>query len=865
MRRLSLGMRGIAIAILVASAFVPDLDRPSSRQSLALVLDESFSVGANHMGHAFLAELREQALSAQVELNVVRVADRAVLERNVHGSEADPTDFIANAGSVLEDGVRLAIAALPDEGSRRIVVATDGRGTRGDLRAAVEDAASRGIAVDFIGVGEAPLERTRLGAMSAVQSRVAEGESVELEVEVQGQPHERVLVEHYRDRAAIGARWTTLDADGRATVRHAESQAGSGMHVFEAQILAASGERFDRTRSKTAVLVMGKPKVLVVTLFGDQPTLLVDAIRQSEAEVEHLQLTDGRLEADRLSEVDLVVLSDLPLERAGEVSLVSGLSTQAQDALVEYVRDQGGGLVATGGAFGFGPDYADTSLARILPIRIEDQGEVDDPPVAMAVMLDRSGSMGARVGTHTKMELAVEASLAAAATLRGTDRIAIAAVDVASRWSQRLAPASELGARRDDVRSIRAGGGGIYVFTALADAYRELAEAHEPIRHVLLFSDTADSEEQHQGCPFRPCRSTLPWAVDFARDARTAGITTSVVGIGQARDPDTRFLQELAVAGGGRFYLTTRGADLRRIFVTETRAAALSNLREEPMGVRRADPSPMIQGIGDVPTLSGFVQSQVRSTADTALVTAEGQPLLASWRYGLGTVVALTTDAGGRWTQSWNDWPGAGQMMRQIVRFAQRRRAATRADVELWLEGDQVVVRVDVPLGEATPERLELFAYGPDGEAKRLDASLERVAPGRWEARARANDAHTTVAMARVRDDQGRLLGEEVAEQTAVGELAQLGLDGALLDSLAALAEGRRDPEVQDVLAPAPRSAPVPMPVWPYLLVLAAILVVLDVWLRRFEKRRHVDLSALMPRSTPTAADDPSEELPRAA
>lgn len=859
MRRVSLSVRLLAIAVVLAAAFVPDFDRASTRQSVMLVLDESFSVGSQHMGHAFLEELRSKAELASVELGVVRVADRTQLERD------EPSTFVINAGSVLEDGMRLAIAALPDEGSRRIVIATDGRATRGDLRAAVEDAASAGIAVDVIGVGEAPLERTNLGSMTPVQSRVAEGESVELEVEVRGEPNERVLVEHYRDGTAIGARWETLDGEGRATVRHVEAQASAGMHVYEAQILAASGERFDRTRRKSAVLVTGKPKVLVVTLFGDEPTLLVDAIRQSEAEVEHLQLTDGRLEPDRLSEVDLVVLADLPLERAGEVSLVSGLSTQAQDTLVEYVRDQGGGLVATGGAFGFGPDYADSALARILPIRIEDQGEVDDPPVAMAVMLDRSGSMGARVGTHTKMELAVEATLAAAATLRASDRIAIAAVDVASRWSQRLAPASELGARRDDVRSIRAGGGGIYVYTALADAYRELAEAPEPIRHVLLFSDTADSEEQWQGCPFRPCRGSLPYAVDFARDARTTGITTSVVGIGQARDHDTRFLQELAASGGGRFYLTTRGSDLRRIFVTETRAAALSNLREEPMGVRRADPSPMIQGIGDVPALSGFVQSQVRSTADTALVTDEGQPLLASWRYGLGTVVALTTDAGGRWTESWNAWPGAGQMMRQIVRFAQRRRAPTRADVELELEGDRLVVRVDAPLGEATPEQLELFAYGPSGEPKRLDVQLQRVAPGRWEARTHANDAHTTVAMARVRDDRGRLLGEAVAEQTSVGEFAQLGMDGALLDSLAALAEGRRDPEVEDVLVPAPERPPVPVPSWPYLLVLAALLVVIDVWLRRFEKRRHVDLRALMPRTAPRAEATEVEDIPRAA
>ena len=719
--------------------------------------------------------------------------------------------------------------------------------------AEVARAAAEGIAVDVVGLGEARPTLTRLGAATPLTRRVAEGASVEVAVDVHGAPNERVRVDWYRDGDRVGSRWLTLDAEGRTRDVLTDRRAPAGMHQYEAQILEADGgdggtAGVDRSRRRAAALVTGKPKVLVVTLLGERPTLLVDALRQADADVEHLQLADPdgsgraeRLDAARLSGVDLVVLADLPLERPGEVSLIGGLSADAQRALVEYVSERGGGLFVTGGAFGLGPDWADAPLTRLLPVGIQDQGELDDPPVALAVMLDRSGSMGMRVGTHTKMELAVEASLAAAAALRSGDRVAIAAVDVASTWHQPLRPVEALVERRERVRGIRAGGGGIYVYTALVDAYQALQDAPEPIRHVILFSDTADSEEQWQGCPFRPCSRRLPWAVDLARDARATGVTTSVVGIGRARDTDTTFLQELAAAGGGRFYLTSQGTDLRRIFVTETRAAALSNLREEPTPVALAQESPMTRGLGAFPALNGFVESTPRPTADTALVTDGGEPLLASWRYGLGTVVAFTSDAGGRWSRAWGDWPGAGQLMRQIARHAQRQRAPAQADARLMLDGRQLELGVDVPAGEAPPAQLELFAYGADGEAEPLPARLERAGPGRWAARVQApagpGGGGPTVALARIRDARGHLLGEVVAEQTSASELAGLGPDAPRLDALAREGGGRRDPEPAEAASAVGASAPVPEPTWPWMLLAAALLVCVDLGVRRLEGR----------------------------
>src|SRR6185437_12946363 len=84
-----------------------------------------------------------------------------------------------------------------------------------------------------------------------------------------------------------------------------------------------------------------------------------------------------------------------------------------------------------------------------------------------------------------------------------------------------------------------------------------------------------------------------------------------------------------------------------------------------------ADPSPILRSIsGDLPPLSGFVATTRKDRAVTALETERGHPLLAHWQYGLGRVVAWTSDAQQGWAADWAAWPEAAQFWSQAVRWA---------------------------------------------------------------------------------------------------------------------------------------------------------------------------------------------------
>jgi uncharacterized membrane protein len=862
-RPFSLYVRFLAIAAVLAAPLLPPAHREGRGRAVMLVADRSRSLGAagRVAVEGFVREAWEHRGAARVGL--VAFDGAPELRRSLEdplGEDADappPTLGVPLApGTDLAAAVRLAAAAMPDAGARRIVLVTDGRATRGDALAEVRRAERAGIEVDTVPMGSTSPDGTLISRVTAREPRLADGEPATLVAEVRGAPDVDATVEWLRDGVRVRVDHVTIRASGTATSTLNDPHPGPGAHAYEARV---SGGEVGQ-RASAAVDVAGKPRALVVSVDGSCPAVLRDALDQAEIARTLVPLGDGKLDAAVLSSADLVILADVPLAPAGGAS-DAGLAPRAQEDLIAFAQ-RGGGVLVTGGAFGFAPEYADTPLSRMLPVEIENQGQLEDPRVAMAIMLDRSGSMGAMVGSHTKLQLAVEAALAAASTLRDDDTLALGSVDTQTRWNQPLGPVAGLAARRESIRSMDVGGGGIYTYTALVDAYAVLRKAAAPLRHVILFADTADAEERAEGCIFGDCPDAPHPASELAENARRAGITTSVVGIGRESDHDTAFLRALAASAGGRFYITSEAADLRRIFVSETRVATRSNLREGPLAVDVAEDHPILAGV-DVsrfPPLGGFVEARRRATADTALITRDDQkPILASWRYGLGKVVALTTDLRADWKSGWSTTPGAGQVLRQAVRFALRRRGGGASDVRVAVHERAAEISVDVADGpggeEAAPAAIEVFAFGPGGKPEPVQASIERVAPGRWVAHAPTGGLPFLVA--RVRDAAGGFVGEGLGRIDVADEMAEVGPDERALRSLASEGGGRFDPDAETAMrASGPRGRE-PVPVWPWVLLGAAALACVDLWLRRVGGPGRVLGVPLVPVVAPVKIEEP--------
>ena len=152
-------------------------------------------------------------------------------------------------------------------------------------------------------------------------------------------------------------------------------------------------------------------------------------------------------------------------------------------------------------------------------------------------------------------------------------------------------------ANEQKILAITAGGGGIYIYTSLADAVKVMHDAQAKIKHVILFSDAADAEEKNSGEMPDGAPAGRGTSIDLVSSLLAEKVTTSVVGLGTEHDKDVPFLRGLAERGNGRFYLTNDANTLPQIFSTETMKVAQSSLVEEPFNPVPAAPSALSSGI----------------------------------------------------------------------------------------------------------------------------------------------------------------------------------------------------------------------------------------------------------------------------
>ena len=201
--------------------------------------------------------------------------------------------------------------------------------------------------------------------------------------------------------------------------------------------------------------------------------------------------------------------------------------------------------------------WAGSEIDPLLPVSMELKQEHRKLAVAMAIVMDRSGSMGmtAPGTTLRKMALADEGAARAIELLGSNDQVVLIPVDSAAHP---LSPGLlEVEPNRESLvqtaRSIQSEGGGIFCYTGLLAAWQMLKETEVGQRHVILFADAADAEEPGE-------------YKDLLAEMVAEQCTVSVIGMGTPADVDAAFLKDIAERGGGRIFFNANAADLPALF-----------------------------------------------------------------------------------------------------------------------------------------------------------------------------------------------------------------------------------------------------------------------------------------------------------
>ena len=331
------------------------------------------------------------------------------------------------------------------------------------------------------------------------------------------------------------------------------------------------------------------------------------------------------------------------------------LVTLQQELIEKAVAEHGRGLLLLGGENSFGPGgYYETPLERVSPLSSRVPREA--PKVALAFVLDRSGSMQRNEGGATRLDIAKQATLGAIRLLHPESLISIIAFDSEAKLLMPLGPARDAAAVNKALGELEPGGG-TAIYPGLVEALHQLDGVDAMAKHIVVMSDGLTQPGDFPG---------------ILKAISARGISVSTVSIGEGADGT--ILADIARMGKGAFHSTQDFKALPSILAQESLLLSGKPVEErpvEPIWVDRS--SEFFAGLPErMPTVNGYVLTTSKTQADLHLVVNDAKeepvPLLASWRYGNGRVVALTTQGAGAWTQTWQDMPEYPLLWSQILR-----------------------------------------------------------------------------------------------------------------------------------------------------------------------------------------------------
>lgn len=819
--RTHLGDALITAATLGAAMAAAGLEigRPLDRLTILIAMDRSRSIDlVPHADKRLTQEVSVAEIGMRDDDRIATIAfaaDAATEDPPRPRSNLPPPQrvVVGRDGTDLAAAIRRALAEVPADTAARIVLLTDGVATRGDTMAAAAAAVAAQIPVDVVPLEQRLVPDVRVVALRA-PARADEGEAMDLRLVTSSPAAAEIEIRIKRDGQLISAA-TAKIAAGEDVLRIREKAPAPGLHRYDVEITAKDprlDEAPEDNSGSTFVRVRGQAAALVIDGDPGKTRFIAKALEDSAFRVEEGGAVALPGDLGGLALYDLVVLGDVPAH---------ALSPAQIDVLASYVRDFGGGLILMGGDRSMGPGgYSRTPLEEVSPVSFDLKQERRRASLAEVIGIDISGSMGAEVGGHTKLELANEAAARSAALLGPGDMLGVEHVDTVVNWSVPLGPVVDKAAIDKAIRAVKVGGGGILVDITLVDAYAALDKQKVNLKHVLLFADGADAEQMGG------CRAMVSHALQRK-------ITTSVIALGNGSDvPELEVLSKL---GDGRFYLIEDAARLPSVFAQETILAARSAVVEKDFNVSLGVPGAITAGIAfeQAPILKGYVVTIPKSRATVLLTGPDSDPILAVWSAGIGRSAAFTSDLKDRWGGAWTQWPGAARLIAQVARDVSRKAEDARVRVEADTSGGELHLRANVVGDDGRTQsfrRLTAHVAGPDGFAR--DVVLEASGAGAYSATVPLSRPGTYIAVAR--DElTGEALGTAGAALTAGEELRPTGSDLALLSRIAELTGGKKRDTLAGIYGDRASRRFSYEDITPTLLLLGALALLLAVAARR--------------------------------
>ena len=821
----SLILRLIIILCLVFAIAGLEIVQSGNDLAVVFLVDVSDSMPQQAI-ESEVSYVREalKSISADDKAAIILFGADALVERPMSGLDelAAITSVPITNQTDLAEAIQLGLALFPSGYAKRMVILSDGAETTGDALNAAKFASAADVQIVTVPIISSVGAEALVSEVD-VPTHLRNGEQFDLNVSIQANQAMRATVRVLAKNQILYEGAHDLHK-GLQTLSLPLVAQEPGFVSYQVQITPEQDAFYQNNRLDTFSQVEGPPRILMVApaageilpggeIRPDEFSLLQQALTAAGFDVK--LVTPGLMPADlpTLAQYNSVVLVDVPARALGNNQM---------ETLQSYVRDLGGGLVAVGGPTSFGVGgYYGTPLEETLPVDMQIKDEKRRPSLSIVFIIDHSGSMSETSGGITKLDLAKEAAARSIELLFPNDRIGVIAFDDTASWVVPITDLENPGEITNAIGGIQLGGG-TDIYAGLLAMSKVLPDDPAKVKHVILLTDGGADI------------TGIPELVKKLYEEN--GITLSTVGVGNDAAP---FLKDLAALGGGRYHFTNNAGNIATIFTEETSLATRAYIVEESFFPTLVNSSPILANITETPRLHGYIASSAKDLAQVILESEKGDPILAVWQYGLGRSVAFTSDATGRWARDWARNEIFPTFWVQAVRYTINDSLNSALQMTVESQGESAKIMLDARnrTGDfLNAYQIEANIISPNGEAQSV--TFTQTAPGRYESEFIPKEQGIYLIRFSGTTDTGSD-SASFAETTGWAlsyspEYQRIDPNPDLLLRLSAFTNGQlASPRPADIFTHDLKSTRASQPIAPWLLLIAALLLPIDIAARR--------------------------------
>jgi len=690
----------LAVSVLAKVTF--EYDIPNGQNEVILLVDTTdSSTDAENRRNSFIQSVI-MSTDEKFKLGIVTFGyDQVVASELAHPTPDTYGQYLSapspdTTATDIASALTFAESLLTQPEIGRIVLVSDAVETDGSVASVIKAIAAKGTKVDTVYLQANDIgNEVEIVSMTLPEEKIRVGVPFEVELTLNSSHTGLAYILPF-DNDVSGSISTVLLTGGMQTIKVHCLFSFPGMHrlYFE---LSTENDRLSQNNTYTSHVYLDVyDKLLVIESVDGESEAFRNMLRD-ELQVDVINVRDPEAmptEVNQLRNYDEVVLVNVSN---------ADMPTGFDELLYSYVHDIGGGLFTVCGnkpdtnssdgswsanAYTMDDMYG-TLYQQMLPVEVIEY----TPPVAVIIIIDRSGSMySPSDGTSEEESKLGFAKLGAKACLDAlTERDYVGIMTLSDNYEEsiEITPRPHYDRIVSAIDQIEGGGGGTIFSDAIERAGKTLAALTSvEKKHIIIVTDGQPTDHDVE-----------KYTARLEENAKL-GITTSIVGVkcdGSAKATMKNALVDYAGMTEDDFYDISNLEDLPTAMRESLNIPEIKDVNYTPFQPAVAVQNQITAGIEptEIPELDGFYGLKIKKGA-TAVLMGQFTPIYAQWQFGKGTVGTFACDLNGTWSSKWIESSTGSLLINNIVTAIFPSESVRYNDLELEIEGDNYATTLSI-------------------------------------------------------------------------------------------------------------------------------------------------------------------------